>query len=259
MTTRLILMGFGTVGQGLADIIVEREALLKERGFDAKVVAIVDSKGAMISEDGTGINLKEALRKKRLEGSVAEERASPIEVLEQVDCDIVVDMTPTNIDTGEPGLSIMYRAFEMKRHVVTSNKGPLAIDFSGLSNAARDAGVLLRYEATVGGGMHLLSFIRDSLSSCKVFYIEGVLNGTCNYILSRMEETEYPYEEVLEEAKGLGIAEADPTYDVSGLDAACKLTIIANVVFGRNVTYSDVMTTGITEITPEALLLAADG
>jgi len=106
--------------------------------------------------------------------------------------------------------------------------------------------------------MHIIGFIRDSLTSCDIMGIEGVLNGTCNYILTRMEESGYSYADVLEEAKELGLAESDPTYDVEGIDTACKLAILACSIFGMDVTYKDVETTGITNITPEAMTLAME-
>ncbi len=167
-----------------------------------------------------------------------------------------MEVTPTNIETGEPGLSNMLAAFKSGKHIVTSNKGPLALRFTELKEAAEDNGLLFRYEATVGGAVPIFNLVHEALAGNTVIGIEGILNGTCNYILTRMEEERMPYELVLKEAQELGIAEADPTYDVDGIDSACKLVIIANSIFGKDATYRDVEVTGIRKITPEALELA---
>jgi homoserine dehydrogenase len=126
-----------------------------------------------------------------------------------------------------------------------------------LKEAAEDNGVFFRYEATVGGAVPIFNLIHESLAGNRVIGIEGILNGTTNYILTRMAEERLTYELVLKEAQELGIAETDPKYDVEGIDSACKLVIIANSVFGKAATYRDVEVTGITKITPEALELAS--
>ncbi len=253
-TLKISIIGFGSVGQGVARAIISKRAYLNKYGIDIKVVGIADSKGCMIREEG--INLEEAITLKKQKGSVASGDKVD-DLIRNVEHDIVVEVTPTNIETGEPGLSNMLAAFEAGRHVVTSNKGPLALRFSELTEAAEDNGVFFRYEATVGGAVPMLNLIHEALAGNTVKGIEGILNGTCNYILTRMEEEGMPYELVLKEAQELGIAETDPTYDVEGIDSACKLVIIANSVFENNATYKDVEVTGITRITPEALELAS--
>jgi homoserine dehydrogenase len=167
-----------------------------------------------------------------------------------------VEVTPTNIDDGEPGLTHVREALKNKRNVVTSNKGPLVAAFSELTHLARTQGVALRYEATVGGAMPIINLIRDTLAGARVLGIRGVLNGTCNYILTRMAEEALDYDQVLSEAQDMGIAEADPTYDVTGIDTACKVVILANAFFDRNATFADVNVTGIDRITQDALQLA---
>ena len=107
--------------------------------------------------------------------------------------------------------------------------------------------------------MPIINLINDVLAGNNIISVEGILNGTCNYILTRMMDERAPYEQMLAEAQELGIAETDPTYDVEGIDAACKLVILANAIFGMDATYKDVEVTGITKITPESLILAEDG
>ncbi len=254
-TVRLSLIGFGAVGQGVAQAILQKKEILKGQGIDLCVVGISDSKGSEINVKG--IDLKSALLRKKQKGTVAKGNDSAFEIIQDVEHEIVVEATPTNIKNGEPGLSNMSAAFNSGRHVVTSNKGPLALCFSQLKEAAEDNGVFFRYEATVGGAVPIFNLIHESLAGNRVIGIEGILNGTTNYILTRMAHERLPYELVLKEAQELGIAETDPTYDVEGIDSACKLVILANSVFGEAATYRDVEVTGITKITPEALELAS--
>ncbi len=251
-TVRLCMAGFGAVGQGVARAVLLKKGFLNKQGLDLRVVGIADSKGCRI--DPGGIDLEDALERKKQKGAVAGGTAE--DLIREVEHEIFVDLTPTNIENGEPGLSNMLSAFESGRHVVTSNKGPLALRFTDLEEAAEDNGLFFRYEATVGGAVPIFNLVHEALAGNTVVGIEGILNGTCNYILTRMEDERLPYEHVLREAQELGIAEADPTYDVDGIDSACKLVIIANSIFGMKATYSDVNVTGIKKITPEALELA---
>ena len=246
------IIGFGAVGQGVARSILSKQEYLKKEGIDLRVVGISDSKGSEINT--TGIDLKSALLRKKQKGSVGSNNA--LDIIGDVEHDIVVEATPTNINNGEPGLSNMRLAFKSGKHVVTSNKGPLALHFNELKEAAEDNGLFFRYEATVGGAVPIFNLVHEALGGNTVLGIEGILNGTCNYILTRMSEERMPYDLVLKEAQELGIAETDPAYDVEGIDSAIKLVIIANSIFGLDSTYKDVDVTGITKITPEALELA---
>ncbi len=253
-TIRISIIGFGAVGQGVARSLLSKREYLKKQGYDIRVVGISDSKGSEISTKG--IDLEEALNRKKQKGTVATEASSAIELIRDVEHDIVVEVTPTNIENGEPGLGNIRAALMSGKHVVTSNKGPLALRFTELKEAAEDSGLYFRYEATVGGAVPIFDLVHEALAGNSIIGIEGILNGTCNYILTRMAEERMPYELVLKEAQELGIAETNPAYDVEGIDSAIKLVIIANSVFGQNASYDDVDVTGITKITPEALELA---
>lgn len=254
-TTKISIIGFGAVGQGVARSIMSKQEYLKKKGIDLRVVGIADSGGCEV--DTRGIDLESALMRKKQKGTVSRSAGRVPDIIRDVEHDIVVEATPTNIKDGEPGLGNMLAAFNSGRHVVTSNKGPLALRFTELNESAQDNGLHLRYEATVGGAVPIFNLVHEALAGNTVIGIEGILNGTCNYILTRMAEEQLPYEFVLKEAQELGIAETDPTYDVEGIDSACKLVIIANSIFGQNATYHDVDVTGITKITPEALELAS--
>lgn len=255
-TIRISLIGFGAVGQGVASTVLSKRDFLKKQGIDLRFVGITDSKGSEVDENG--IDLEAAISRKKDTGSVATGDMTALEIIRNVKHEIMVDVTPTNIDDGEPGLGNMLSAFGAGRHVVTSNKGPLALRFSELNEAAEDNGLFFRYEATVAGAVPIFNLVHEALAGNTVTGIEGILNGTCNYILTRMTEERMPYKLALKEAQELGFAETDPTYDVGGIDAALKLVIIANSIFGTVATYHDVDVTGITKITPEALELASN-
>jgi len=256
-TIRASIIGFGAVGQGVAEVLLQKAGELKDIGLDMKVVAIADSKGAEVNPEG--IDLSAALLRKRTKGTVALENITGIEIIKTIDHDVVIETTPTNIETGGIGLENMLAAFEQRRDVVTSNKGPLVLKYRELTEAATSSGSRFKFEATVGGAMPIINLITDVLAGNDIINIEGILNGTCNYILTRMMEERAPYEQMLAEAQELGIAETDPTYDVEGIDTACKLVILANAIFEMDATYKDVEVTGITKITPESLMLAHDG
>ncbi len=240
---RVSIIGLGAVGQGVATLLQDFP--------DVEVVAVADSRGVALTPD-----LRSLLSQKRAGHPIANSDFTALDVIRTIEHDIVVEVTPTNIETGEPGLTHMREAIAHRRSVVTSNKGPLVVAFHELMELAHENGVALRYEATVGGAMPIINLIRETLAGNTVLDVIGVLNGTCNYILTRMAEEALEYDQVLSEAQEMGIAEADPTYDVMGVDTACKVVILANSFFDKNVTYADVAVTGIDRITPEALKLA---
>ncbi len=262
MSIRISIIGFGAVGQGVADALMRTD-------YPIKVVAIADSRGAVV--DAAGVDLASALQRKRETGTVAvalpdTERGAAadtagmtaLDAIVGVDHEIMVEATPTDIITGGIGLSHIRKAFESGRHVVTSNKGPLVVAYSELCGLARKHDRYFRFEATVGGAMPAINLSNETLAGNRIISIEGVLNGTCNYILTRMDDEGVSYEHALGEAQELGIAEADPSADVDGIDTAAKVVILANSVFGMDVGYDDVDVTGITKITPESFKLAKE-
>ncbi len=257
---KIIIMGFGSVGQGIAQAIALKKAMIKDKyGVELKVVAAADSSSSAINQDG----LEEMLliHSKNSEGNLSAypdygSDISGLDVLDAVEYDLLMEATPTNIETAEPALSLTLKAFDQGKDVVTSNKGHLAIKFKEVTSAAEKNGVEFKYEASVGGSMPIINFARDTLSSCGIKSIIGILNGTTNYILSRMTSEGSPYEIILKESQELGIAETDPTQDVEGIDAACKTVILANSLLGIDATYDDVEVKGISSITPYAIDLA---
>jgi homoserine dehydrogenase len=254
-TVRISIIGFGNVGGGVAEVIRrKREELARKYGLDIKIVGIADLKGVIVDEDGVSEEAVRVLKTGNKLGKRAD--MTSVELIKEVEHEVTVEATPTNAETGEPGLTHIITALESGRHVVTSNKGPLAVEYKRLMELAAKKDKVLRFEATVGGAMPIFSLVKQDLAGNAILSIKGILNGTCNYILTRMAEDGLPYEHVLKEAQEIGIAETDPSQDVEGMDTAVKLVILANSIFGKNATCKDVEVTGITEITPDALTLA---
>lgn len=258
---KIIMMGFGSVGQGVARVFQMKKKLLKkEYGLELNLVAALDRSGAAINPEGLDINL--LLETKKETGKISnypeygETDLTGLEVLDKVEYDCLIEVTPTNIEDGEPARTHMLKAMKDGKHVITSNKGPLALTFSELAGLALENKVQFKYEASVGGAMPIINFAHETLSGCKIESIYGILNGTTNYILSRMAKEGSSYEQTLNEAQEMGIAETDPTQDVEGEDAACKVVILANSILKLDATYSDVEVKGISQITPESISLA---
>lgn len=250
---RISLVGFGIVGHGVLEVVRRKRELLRNMGLDLRVVSVTDIKGTLF--DGDGIDPSRLHGAKTLEG-IANLGIIGKEAIQEIDSDLVVEVTPTNIVHGQPGLGHMEAALASGKHVVTSNKGPLVVSYGRLKKLAEDNGVMLKFEATVGGTMPLISLVERTLVGNAILGVRGIFNGTCNYILTRMAEEGIPYAHALSEAQDMGIAEADPSYDVEGVDTAGKVVILANSLFDMNIKYSDVDVTGITGVTPEALALA---
>lgn len=254
---RIILIGFGTVGQSFAKLLLaRREALFRRYGIIPKVIAVFDSKGAAVNKKG--LDLERVLKVKRERGSVihdlnGKENLNPIEFIKSAEADIVIEVTPTNIKDGEPALSYIKQALISKIHVITTNKGPLALAMPALIDLAEHNGVFLRFSGTVGGGTPILDLAKKCLVGDRIVAIRGILNGTTNYILTKMSENGLTFEEALREAVNKGYAEADPSMDIEGIDTACKLVILANWVMERRVTLSDVKIEGIRHVTQEMI------
>ncbi|MEE8168791.1 MAG: homoserine dehydrogenase [Candidatus Hydrothermarchaeales archaeon] len=258
---RIQLLGFGNIGQGFAKVLLKKKRYLKKRhGLEAKVVSISDITGTVADERGLDLDkvLKSIEKGKGVSGCKGARDMSGLEAVRDIEADVVLEATPSNIETGEPGLSHMLAAMKAGKHVVTSNKGPLALEFRRLKEKAQEHGVEFRYEASVGGAMPIINLANEIMSGDEIYAIEGILNGTTNYILTRMAKEGSPFEIVLREAQELGIAEADPSYDVDGIDTASKLAILASAIMGMDASIKDVEVQGIRKITPEAVRLARE-
>lgn len=242
------LIGLGSVGRGVGEV------LLKDGRF--RIVAAADSKSGMV--DPAGIDIEQLLAKKKKTGRCGDAAWTASRIASEAEYDILVEVTPTNAETGEPALSIVKSALGRRKHVVTSNKGPVSLASRELLTLAEKNNVGFLFEGTVAGAVPILRGIKYGLAGNKIKALYGVLNGTCNYILSRMEEEGLTYVQALSEARDLGYAEADPTYDINGTDAAIKLVILANTMLGMDVKLADVKRTGISDLTVDALWMAED-
>jgi homoserine dehydrogenase len=242
---KLGIFGAGAVGRSVAELADE---------YGHTVTALADSSGAAVDPDG--IDVASAFEGKEAEGSVG--TTAPEDALAS-EYDVLVEVTPTTLGDAQPGFVHIESALERDRHVVLANKGPVAERFDEVRalEAENDGTVL--FEATVGGAMPVLSTIAD-FGADNITAVRGVLNGTANFILSRMAAEGLGYEHVLAEAQDLGVAEADPTFDVEGTDAALKCVIVANVLAQGERTYTleDATVEGIKDIPGSALELAAE-
>lgn len=258
---RILIVGFGTVGQGLAELLVEKRRTLHDRyGLEPRVVGISDvRKGSAYDPDG--LDLEAILR--AVENGEGVETAGPrfegeaLEMIEAAEAEAMVEATYTNLETGEPGTSHVRAALVKGMHVTTSNKGPVALHLAELAKLARANGVHLLYEGTVMSGTPVLNLVRQTLAGSEISQLRGILNGTTNFILTRMEDG-LSYELALKEAQELGYAEAVPDADVEGHDALGKITILANAVFRIPAKPADFPCTGITGITGEAIAEAKE-
>ncbi len=255
---RIILVGFGTVGQSLARILnQDKDRLVKAHGFNPQITTIVDSRGFCTDEDGLDLAL--ALKVKEKYGTVAkypekgQRKNDTSRIISGGDAEAVVEITPSDFKTAEPGFSNIKQALTTGKHVVTANKGPLALAMPALLELASHKKLQLRFSGTVGGGTPFLSFASKSLPGEKILGVHGILNGTTNYILTRMEDTSLSFQRALADAQRRGYAEADPTNDIEGFDTAAKLVILANWVMKQRVSLRDLKITGISNVTPQRL------
>jgi homoserine dehydrogenase len=251
---RIVLGGFGVVAQSLCRLLLSKEQdLAVSFGMVPRVVGIIDRESALISDQG--INLRSALKAKAKTGRVGKPRGrrTTAEIIKDVDGDVLVESTPTNFRTGEPGLSHIRAAFQSKKSVVATNKGPLAVAFRALMELAHHNGVYFRFSGVVGGGTPVLDFGRSCARGDIITGIMGILNSTSNFVLTAMERDGLSFDQAVSLAQKEGYAETDPSLDVDGYDSAVKLVIMANFLLGRNVGMRDVSITGIRGVTPEAL------
>ncbi len=252
---KLALIGFGVVGQGLAEILRDKAADLQNQyGFEAQIVAVTTrSRGSLYHPDGLDIpTLLEASAKGHFDHYPdvfgLNRNQDSLELVRLCNADVVVEVSPTNLQTGQPALDICYAAFETRKHVVLANKGPVAVAYNELQQRARNAGKRLLFEATVMAGTPSIRLAMQALAGCRITEAQGILNGTTNYILTQMENG-MTYEAALAQAQQLGYAEADPTADVGGWDAAGKGVILSRALFNSTMTLNDMDVTGITGIT----------
>ena len=241
---RIGLLGLGTIGTGVARILIEqREIMARRIGKRLILAAVCDRKLADGSDGDLGVDLEGVA----LFHDAAEMMAAP-------DIDLIVEL----IGGYEPARSFVVAAINNGKHVVTANKALIAKHGEELFALAAQHGVAIGFEAAVGGGIPCLKALREGLAANNITSVHGILNGTCNYILTRMENEGADYAEVLADAQKLGYAEADPTFDVEGVDTAHKLAILAAMAFGSTIRFDEVATSGISNITADDIASARE-
>lgn len=230
---RVGLAGLGTVGARVAQLLVERADLLAERAQRPIVL--------------TAISARDKTRARGLDLSHLPWCQDPVELARRADVDVVVEL----IGGAEgPARALVSEALSRGKHVVTANKALIAHHGKALAGAAEAKGLAFNYEAAVAGGIPVIKTLREALFVNRVTRLYGILNGTCNFILTQMSRTAAPFADVLKEAQALGYAEADPAFDIEGTDAAHKLAILASLAFGTEIDFAAVHCEGITRITP---------
>ncbi len=250
---KLAIIGFGNVGQGLAKILVDRQGLLEEKfGLKILIVAVCDLHKGSIA-DPEGLDPNELLSHIEKYGDINKIQSkfsgwNSEETIAKSGADILVELAYTDLTTGEPALSHVKQALSNGMHVSMTNKGPVALAFPELRKIAADNNVQIGIEGTVMSGTPTLSLGNEMLLAAGITKIQGILNGTTNYILCEMEKG-LEYQTALKQAQELGYAEADPSGDVNGHDASAKVVILGNLFMDLALILSDIDCTGIAKIT----------
>lgn len=238
---KLAIAGLGTVGAGVIALIEAQGALLTDRA----------GRGVQV----TAVSARDRARDRGVDLSSFEWWDDPVAMAREADCDVVVELIG-----GSDGVAkaVCEAALDAGRHVVSANKALIAHHGTALAERAERTGAAFGFEAAVAGGVPIVKALREGLAGNRISRVHGILNGTCNYILTEMRETGRPFEDVLADAQALGYAEADPSFDVDGVDAAHKLAILSSLAFGVAVDFAGVHVEGIRRIAPLDLEFARE-
>jgi len=258
---RIILCGFGVVGQSFAKLLESRsEDLYARYGLKPRIVGVFDRNGS--ANDPSGLDTSKLIDVKKKYGSVnrysdTENNTSGTEIINNLEAEVLIETTESNYKDAEPGMTHIIDAMKRGMHVISVNKGPLALALPSLMEIAEYNHVLFRFSGTVGGGTPILDFAKNSLRGERIVSFDGILNGTTNYILTNMANG-MSFNDALGDAKQKGYVEADESLDLDGLDAAAKLVILANWIMGMKVTMPDIKITGIRKIDNSDIKHAAE-
>lgn len=248
---RILFIGFGVVGQGLTRLLLGgRDSLRDDFGFAPTITGVVTgSHGSLAHPDGLdmGALLRAAAaggmaHYPQRDGLLRDEGA--LTLIQAGLADVLVEVSPTNLVDAQPALDICRAALDQGMHLALANKGPVCLAAAGLEDRARRRGRQLRYEATVMAGTPAISLSRETLAGSGIRAARGILNGTCNYMLTQIEAG-MSYADALAQAQALGYAEADPRADVEGHDSASKAVILAWALFGRSLRLDEMSIEGI--------------
>ncbi len=236
---RLAILGLGTVGGGALKLLKENAAEIKRRTGREIEITYVGTRRSR-----PDLDLADSIQ----------QSADLLEIVRQPDVDVVVEV----MGGIHPAYEIIMEAMKHGKHIVTANKALLAEHGTALFKAADENKVQIAYEAAVAGGIPIIKVLREGLAANKIDWLAGIINGTGNFILTEMREKGRTFEDVLKEAQELGYAEADPTFDVEGIDAAHKLTLLASIAFGIPLQFDKVFTEGISKITAQDVKYAEE-
>lgn len=231
MTLRVAVAGLGTVGAGVVDVLRRNADLVSARS--GRLIEVTD------------VSARDRHKDRGVDVSGCRWHDDPVEMARSADVDVVVELIG---GADGPAKAVCETAIGAGRHVVTANKALLAAHGAGLAAQAEGAGVNLAWEAAVAGGIPVIKTLREGLAGNRISGVHGILNGTCNFILTEMRDTGRGFDEVLEEAQRLGYAEADPTFDVDGIDAAHKLALLTSLAFGVEISADEMPVEGIRHV-----------
>ncbi|MCM3737171.1 homoserine dehydrogenase [Bacillus cytotoxicus] len=257
MQIKIILAGYGTVGKEFVKLIHEKSSFIqKEFGLEILLVGIIGRDLKLYHPEGLYIDslLKQG------EGSAALHRYIEQHQVhnEHMDGHVFIESTPTNIESGEPGKQYILQAIENGMDIVSISKGALVTSFKEINEASRLANVRIRFSGATAAALPTLDIGQFSLAGCNIEHIEGILNGTTNYILTKMHDDGTSYEEALQQAQQKGIAETNPLLDVSGMDSACKLLLLSNSLLQTEYTLEDVSIRGIENVSKQDIQTAKE-
>ena len=257
---KVAMLGFGNAGQAFAKMLCDKRTdIEKKYGCGVIVTAIsTRTKGTIINDDG--IDLVKACDDIKACGHFAEDttglcNASDFEVIRSADYDVICELTPLEIKTGQPAIDHIREAFVHGSHVITANKGPIAWAYRELADMARTKGLMFFYETTVMDGTPVFNLVDHDLKLCRVTEVSGILNSTTNYILEEMAAGR-DYDAIIAEGKRRGFIEEDPA--IEGFDAAAKITALLNVLMDAGITPDQVDRKGIENITLEDIKAAEE-
>lgn len=249
------MLGFGNAGRAFARILLDKHAALeKDYDVDVRVTAIATGRHGTAA-DPAGIDLSAALVLIEAGGSFPGTE-NALDVARGTDYDVLLELTPLDIFTGQPAISHLEAALSRGRHAITANKGPVAWCYARLADMAARQKVCFFCETTVMDGTPVFNLAADTLKYCKIQKVEGILNSTTNFVLERLAAGML-YDDILAEGRRRGFVEADPSLDMQGWDAAAKLAALLNVLMGAGITPMDVRRTGIEAVTSADMNAAA--
>lgn len=225
------IIGYGTVGSGTVEVLIDNKETIKQKtGIEINITKIADLRIDKIQDEYLD--------------QIPYKTKDAYEIINDDNIDIVVEL----IGGYEPAKTFIMDSLKNQKHVVTANKALLAVDGLDIFKLSDEKGVYLGFEGSVGGGIPIIRVIKEDLAANNIKEIYGIINGTANYILTKMEQDKKEFDEVLKEAQQLGYAEADPTFDVEGIDTAHKITILSTLAFNTIVPFDKVFVEGISKI-----------